>query len=311
MVASPTLNVIVLTMLFSILPFYMAVMKIALSVFVILAAVPILCRFLPARELQVADRVTCSLPDPAAPPARENPVQALLRFVIDYGKNLWFIVWTTVPLMLLAGFLGAVVATLLPNDLLRNVPFGFAVLFMASLVGTFLPVPIGFDVAVAGALLNGGLAPGYVMALVFTLGIFSIYSFFIVAGAISLRAAMLLGALIVALGMVAGLGAHGWHQWQSQRALGILTSFNFGIGAAQAASAEPFRVMRDKDHVVALHRTPFRRARRPAQNRSPAWRRGASASTCRWSFPSPTCGRRSGTPRSRMCRIGLVHPAPA
>ena len=37
MVASPTLNVIVLTMLFSILPFYMAVMKIALSLFVILA----------------------------------------------------------------------------------------------------------------------------------------------------------------------------------------------------------------------------------------------------------------------------------
>ena len=62
----------------------------------------------------------------------------------------------------------------------------FCVLFMASLVGTFLPVPIGFDVAVAGALLNGGLAPGYVMALVFTLGIFSIYSFFIVAGAISI-----------------------------------------------------------------------------------------------------------------------------
>jgi uncharacterized membrane protein YraQ (UPF0718 family) len=81
----------------------------------------------------------------------------LLRFVLDYGKNLWFIVWTTVPLMLLAGFLGSVVATLLPNDLLRNVPFGFLVLFMASLVGTFLPVPIGFDVAVAGALLNGGL----------------------------------------------------------------------------------------------------------------------------------------------------------
>src|SRR4030095_7849949 len=105
-------------------------------------------------------------------PARENPVQALLRFVIDYGKNLWFIIWTTVPLMLLAGFLGAVVATLLPNDLLRNVPFGFVALFLTALVGTFLPVPIGFDVAVAGALLNGGLAPGYVMALAFTLGIF-------------------------------------------------------------------------------------------------------------------------------------------
>jgi uncharacterized membrane protein YraQ (UPF0718 family) len=260
MVASPTLNVIVLTMLFSILPFYMAVFKIALSLFVILLAVPILCRFLPARELQVAeaDRVRCSLPDPAAPPARENPVQAVLRFVIDYAKNLWFIVWTTVPLMLLAGFLGSVVATLLPNDLLRNVPFGFFMLFMTSLVGTFLPVPIGFDVAVAGALLNGGLAPGYVMALVFTLGIFSVYSYFIVAGAISLRAATLLGGLIVVLGMGAGWGADTWHKWQSRRALELLTSFNlFGISSAHAAGAEAFRAVRDKDHVVTLYRQPF------------------------------------------------------
>jgi uncharacterized membrane protein YraQ (UPF0718 family) len=62
MVASPTLNVIVLTMLFSILPFYMAVMKIALSLFVILLAVPILCRFLPARELQVADACAAACP---------------------------------------------------------------------------------------------------------------------------------------------------------------------------------------------------------------------------------------------------------
>ena len=260
MVASPTLNVIVLTMLFSMLPFYMAVAKIALSLFVILLAVPVLCRFLPAKELQLAaaDRIQCSLPDPAAPPASEGPVQAVFRFIIDFAKNLWFIVWTTVPLMLLAGFLGSVVAALLPNDLLRNVPLGFAALFMTSLVGTFLPVPIGFDVAVAGALLNGGLAPGYVMALVFTLGIFSIYSFLIVAGAISLRAALMMGALIVALGMAAGFGADAYHKWQSKRAIEILTSFNmFGVSSAHAASAEAFRVQREKDHVISVQRQPF------------------------------------------------------
>jgi len=238
----------------------MAVTKIALSLLVILLVVPVLCRFLPARELQVADadRVRCSLPNPAAPPAREGPVQAAWRFAIDYVKNLWFIVYTTVPLMLLAGFLGAVVATLLPNDLLRDVPFGFLLLFMTSLVGTFLPVPIGFDVAVAGALLNGGLAPGYVMALVFTLGIFSIYSFFIVAGAISLRASLLLGGVIVGIGIGAGWGVDAFHKWQSRRALDILTSFNlFGVNSAHAAEAEPFRVLRERDQVITLHRRPF------------------------------------------------------
>ena len=260
MVASPTLNVIVLTMLFSMLPFYMAVAKIALSLFVILLAVPLLCRFLPAKELQIADtdRVRCSLPDPALPPSREGPVQAVFRFAIDFLRSLWFIVWTTVPLMLLAGFLGSLVATLLPNDLLRNVPFGFSILVLTSVVGTFLPVPIGFDVAVAGALLNGGLAPGYVMALLFTLGIFSIYSWFIVAGAISLRAALLMGALIVALGVVAGLGADAYHKWQSKRAIEILTGFNlFGVLSAHAANAEAFRVQREKGHTISVYRQPF------------------------------------------------------
>jgi uncharacterized membrane protein YraQ (UPF0718 family) len=280
MVASPTLNVVVLTMLFSILPFYMAVTKIALSLIVILLVVPVLCRFLPARELEVADadRVRCSLPNPGAPPAREGPVQALLRFMIDYAKNLWFIIYTTVPLMLLAGFLGAVVATLLPNDLLRDVPFGFLLLFMTSLVGTFLPVPIGFDVAVAGALLNGGLAPGYVMALVFTLGIFSIYSFFIVAGAISLRAALLLGGVIVVVGIGAGWSVDAFHKWQSRRALEILTSFNlFGVSTAHAEEAAPFRVLRERDHTITLHRRPFN-PRSPAGakpfTRVEAWRLG-------------------------------------
>ena len=54
MVASPTLNIVVLTMLFSLFPFYMAVTKIALSLLVILVAVPVICRFLPSAQLQAA-----------------------------------------------------------------------------------------------------------------------------------------------------------------------------------------------------------------------------------------------------------------
>jgi hypothetical protein len=59
-------------MLFSMLPFYMAVAKIALSLFVILLAVPVLCRFLPVKELQVADadRIQCK-PGPIRPHPRQ------------------------------------------------------------------------------------------------------------------------------------------------------------------------------------------------------------------------------------------------
>ena len=51
MIASPTLNVVVLTMLFSLLPFYMALTKIALSLLVILVIVPLICRHLPQKEI--------------------------------------------------------------------------------------------------------------------------------------------------------------------------------------------------------------------------------------------------------------------
>jgi uncharacterized membrane protein YraQ (UPF0718 family) len=263
MIASPTLNIVVLTMLFSIMPFYMAVGKIALSLFVILLAVPILCRFLPERELQIepSERPRLKLPSPlpAAPDAGEGPFHAVFRFAWDYALNLWFIIKTTVPLMLLAGFLGAVVTTFLPTDMLREAPFGLTMLTLAAIVGTFLPVPIGFDVVVTGALMNVGLQPGYTMALLFTLGIFSVYSFFIIAGAISLRAATLMAGVVVVLGILAGLGAEAYHKWQTQRALRILTSFDFSlIGAAQAAEAEPYRVVREGDHGITVYRQPFR-----------------------------------------------------
>jgi hypothetical protein len=116
MIASPTLNIVVLTMLFSLMPFYMAVAKLAVSLFVILLAVPILCRFLPERQLQLprSGRPVYVGPELPEPVAAEGPLLAAIRFVRDYAVNLWFIIWTTVPLMLLAGFLGAVVTTFLP-----------------------------------------------------------------------------------------------------------------------------------------------------------------------------------------------------
>jgi uncharacterized membrane protein YraQ (UPF0718 family) len=280
MIASPTLNIVVLTMLFSLMPFYMAVAKLALSLFVILLAVPILCRFLPERQLQLprSGRPVYVGPELPEPIAAEGPLLATVRFVRDYAVNLWFIIWTTVPLMLLAGFLGAVVTTFLPTELIKDAPLGVIGLALTSLVGTFLPVPIGFDVVVSGVLLNSGLSAGYVMALLFTLGIFSIYSFFIVAGAISLRAAGLVAAVVVVLGIVAGFGAEAYHKWQSRRALEILTSFNLtGIATAHAADEKAFRIVRGRDHAVLLHRQPFKPRSPPGDKpftRVEAWRLG-------------------------------------
>ena len=197
----------------------MAVAKIAASLAVILIAVPLICRLLPDNQRQLAETERANCPVDLGRPAdqRESIGEALIGVGRDYLTDLWFIVRTTVPLMLLAGLLGAIVATLMPPDLLDDVSVGFISLTLVAIVGTFVPVPIAFDVVIASAFLNSGMRVGFVMALLFTLGLFSIYSFMIVARAISWRAAGLIGVVAVVLGVLVGAGADYYHKWQFQR----------------------------------------------------------------------------------------------
>ncbi|MCA0873478.1 FG-GAP-like repeat-containing protein [Seohaeicola saemankumensis] len=228
MMASPTLNVVVLTMLFSLLPVYMAVTKVALSLLLILVLVPLICRTLPREALVAAPEQQAQTPWSAAELQGDQGGESIGAAMLATGRlflaNLWYIVRMTVPLMLLAGFLGSLVATLLPGDAVLGLTFGLLALLVVAAVGVFLPVPIAFDVVAAGALMTAGLEPGFVMALVFTLGSFSVYSFFIVAQTIALRAALLLALAVAGLGVIAGLGAQRYHHWQSDRALELLLS---------------------------------------------------------------------------------------
>lgn len=229
MIASPTLNVVVLTMAFSLLPFYIAVTKVLLSLAVILVAVPLICRVLPQDRLLQSVK---TVPTPQAPDMpesdRETLRASLAGFAADFGRNFWFILRMTAPLMLLAGFLGAIAGTLLPADLINGREFGPVSALAAGVVGTFLPVPIGFDVVVSGALLNGGVGHGFIMTLVFTLGSFSVYSFLIVGTSVGWRAAGMLAATVCALGIASGAAIDAYHDYQTRRAIELLTSEDGG-----------------------------------------------------------------------------------
>lgn len=275
MIASPTLNVIVLTMLFSLLPFYMVMTKIILSLFVILVAVPLICRFLPQTQIESAaiKPMPWSRDEVAAQtPSNESFLAAVAAVAVSYARNLWYILKLTVPLMLLAGFLGSVATVLLPQDLITGLSYGFGALVLICLIGVFLPVPISFDVVVTGALLATGLSHGYVMGLLFTLGSFSIYSFFIVAQAIGMRAAWLLGGTIAALGILAGVGAQTYHDWQTDRALRLLQGAQVEqqapesllrdlaglfVGRAAAAEGTGWTVTSDDGDRIAIVAKPF------------------------------------------------------
>ena len=244
MIASPTFNIIVISMAFSLLPFYLAATKMLLTLAIVLVAVPLICRTLPKWQLQVSDSsVDSCIINPIASGAnrQESLGRGLIGFFRDFLQDFWYISRITVPMMILAGFLGAVVATLAPFDHLTDVQVNLATMLIVALVAIFAPVPMAFDIVLAAVLLNGGLPVGLVMVLLMTLGSFSIYSFMIVSQTISSKAAMLVAAAIVATGVAGGMGVELYSNWKAEQVLKTLTRVFDGFSIVSSAQAAETR----------------------------------------------------------------------
>ncbi len=223
MFSSPTLNIVVLSMLFSLFPLYLTVIKLTQTLIFILLLVPLLSRWVFVQErVQTYDDNTCAIQPALAVPINESWSAALRRTSMLLGRNLAYIVIRTVPLMLLAGLLGAIVVHLMPlTSLLENEPSILSVI-MVALVGIFLPVPVAFDVVLVAVLISAGAPVIYSMTLLFTLGIFSVYPFFIVWNTISVRVAVILAAVLVVIGVIGGIVADGIYQAELQDMLQYL-----------------------------------------------------------------------------------------
>ena len=187
MISSPTLNVVVLAMTFSLFPLPVALTKLA-TVIALLALVPWLA---PKPVLELV----------SSPRAEETTAGAVI-FV--FLKNLGKMILFTVPLMILAAVLGAAAGELLPaTDLAGHVTV-LGILAVA-LVGTFLPVPMAFDVAVAFVLMTRGVSLPYVVTLLCTLGVFSVYSALILGKTLSWKTSAKLFASVMLIGVVSGI----------------------------------------------------------------------------------------------------------
>lgn len=207
MFSSPTLNIVVLTMLFSIFPLHLALLKLGGTFVLVLLIVPFISKNQPAskkiREPQ--DNAACALEINAEPWS-----SAFATASADYWKNFKYILIRTGPLMLLAGFLGALLSHVWSFEKLIGVPVNFYNLAFISLIGTFLPLPIAFDIMLSQALMMSGLSIGLVMTLLFTLGTFSIYSALIVAQTFSIKLAVQLYLIVCLLGIGLGYAAN-WY----------------------------------------------------------------------------------------------------
>ena len=245
LVSSPTFNVIVLGIVFTLFPWYLAVLKILAGVFIVLVVVPWLARLserpgwsrpqpvearLPGLYLFQKLESLLGTPQLAAegdslPP--KGPLRALGWVVLHYTRNLGRVLVTALPLMLLAGVLGAILVEVLPWNVLNQVSrveggaANVAVLLLAGVFGVLLPVPMAFDVVVCSVLLGAGMPVHVVAVLLVTLGTYSVYAWSLLGTTLSWRigslAAVAIFATGVLTGVVAGVVDHWNDLYQSRR----------------------------------------------------------------------------------------------
>jgi uncharacterized membrane protein YraQ (UPF0718 family) len=223
MISSPTLNVIVISMLFSLLPPYMVWFKIGSTVILLLVVIPLLSRIFKTKEGPTARMKErkffkfYQLPqfDLQTELITDSSWFGSIKWTIkSFFKGLWYLIKTAVPLMLLAGLLGNVLITFLPLEGFVQVVEGAStiesifIMIGLALLGTFLPVPMAFDVLITAILWAGGLPAKYSMTLLFTLGSFSIYSAFVVNRSFSRKLALAMFAVVAFIGTINGTIGH-------------------------------------------------------------------------------------------------------
>jgi len=228
LIASPTLNIIVVTMSFSLLPLHIALTKLLLAVFMVLIVVPLLCRYVLVEETRLTRNGVSTLAKvsktrgfsawigKALAPENmaENPgglAGSIGWFIKRFSRNLFFIAVITVPMMLLAAMMGAVVAmdfesAALVNILPRSGLFPIlSTMLIIAIVASFVPAPIALDVILTIVLMGIGMSSQYSTVAIIGLGSFSVYAFIILWRAISFRTAMSLWIATIILAIAGGI----------------------------------------------------------------------------------------------------------
>jgi uncharacterized membrane protein YraQ (UPF0718 family) len=195
MFASPALNVVVLAMTFALFPAPVALLKLATVLFLIFVFAPAVA----LRQRESAAGFIC----PIEIPMEETWMQALVSTARSFVKSFWYVFRVAFPLMTLAAVLGALVIELLPPQaLIAQVTLGG--ILLVAIVAAFLPVPMAFDVAIAYIAMTKGVPLPYVVTILCTLGIISVFSLSIVGKSISWKVAAGAYVTVVALGTLAG-----------------------------------------------------------------------------------------------------------
>jgi uncharacterized membrane protein YraQ (UPF0718 family) len=212
LLSSPTLNPIVIAIAFSLLPFHMIVIKIILSVVFILIIIPLLVNLNQnsiqnnTSDINKHNNNIFSLNKNSSNIGRQS--SSWKSSIYYTGQSIFthliYIVKITLPLMILAGFLGALLIQSLPENSLYDLSMSPFTILCFAFIGVFLPVPIAFDILIINILINSGLDSGLAATLLFSLGIFSVYPALIIARTQSTALSFLIVISVVIFSIIAG-----------------------------------------------------------------------------------------------------------
>ena len=202
MFSSPTLNVVVLAMAFALFPLPIVGLKLATMLVMMFVFAPMIGGRKAQPALASAEQCAIEIPTSA------TWMQALMTTAKSYAKSFWYLARVGVPLMVLSAVLGALAVETIPQQGLQA-PATLGGIILVALVGTFLPVPMAFDVVIAYVAMSRGVALPYVVTILCTLGIYSVYSFLVVGKTISWKIAAAAGGAVATLGAIAGIAATG------------------------------------------------------------------------------------------------------
>lgn len=225
MVSSPTLNVIVLTMVFSLFPFSFALIKVVSTLILILVIIPLMTRWFFKKENDRERKGELDHTYDEEKNISEGWVKAFIETVRAFGKNFWYIFYTTVPLMLVAGFLGILLLEFIPLDTFTSLQESPATFLLIAFVAAVIPAPITFDVIVALALRTAGLSSGLTMTFLIAAGTYSIYPALILSRSISKKVALSLFAAVMLVSIGAGVVVSLYDDYRVEKSLDIFDEY--------------------------------------------------------------------------------------
>tara|TARA_R110002167_G_scaffold86535_2_gene234186 strand:+ start:993 stop:4127 length:3135 start_codon:yes stop_codon:yes gene_type:complete len=213
MISSPNFNIVIVTMLFSLFPLYLVIIKLSAVILTLFVIVPLIVKWTPAETYSpnnLGNTTAVKLDNHSS-----NDWLTSIKYVLSQvGSNALYLCLKVLPIMLLAGFIGSILIVAFPweslIDLFITKSTLLTIVFMMalSLFGLLLPVPIAFDIIICATLLSAGMPVKFVAILLFVLGSFSIYSLMVLWKGGAKKACLLLALGLVIIGFSTGIVSH-------------------------------------------------------------------------------------------------------